>query len=97
MQDYSAAFYNSKAWKDCRDSYRKRAGGLCERCKAKGIIKAGEVVHHKQHINPVNIQDPTITLSFDNLELLCRDCHAEAHKRVQRRYKADKYGRITAT
>ena len=97
MKEYASKFYSSIAWKACRDSYKKKAGGLCERCKAKGIVKPGEVVHHKQHITPANINDDSITLSFDNLQLLCRDCHAEVHKRQgARRYYVDKHGRIIA-
>lgn len=96
-QQYAEWFYNSAAWKHCRESYKKSVGGLCERCKAKGIIKPGAIVHHKKYINQYNIMDPSVALSFDNLELLCRDCHAEVHKRQgARRYYVDKRGRIIA-
>lgn len=46
----------------------------------KGIYKPGEIVHHIIELDPVNIENPEIALSFDNLVLLCRDCHAEEHK-----------------
>jgi len=36
-------------------------------------------VHHLIELDPVNINNPEIALSFDNLELLCRECHAEVH------------------
>lgn len=94
MKDYAESFYKSKAWMKCRDSYIKHAGGLCEKCKAKGLIVPGVIVHHKCHINPNNIHDPNITLNFDNLELLCRQCHGEEHKRLQRRYKVDAHGHV---
>ena len=96
MKDFAETFYNSKAWKDCRASYKKYVGGLCERCKAKGIIKAGEIVHHKTHLTPNNITDPQTTMGFENLELLCRDCHADEHRRLQKRFKVDEWGRIKA-
>lgn len=64
MKEYAQKFYSSTAWKACRDSYKKKAGGLCERCKAKGIVKPGEVVHHKQHITPANI--PFLRYEFSN-------------------------------
>ena len=38
-----------------------------------------EIVHHKEHLTPENINTPEIALGEDNLELLCRDCHALAH------------------
>lgn len=94
MKEYAIAFYSSKAWKDTRDAYRRYRGGLCEPCLAKGLYNAGEIVHHKTHITPDNINDPSITLSFDNLQLVCRDCHAKIHDRRQRRYKFDDLGRV---
>lgn len=39
----------------------------------------GEIVHHKNYINISNIYEPSITMSFDNLELLCLDCHNKEH------------------
>jgi hypothetical protein len=47
----------------------------CERCGA-----AANVVHHKIYITPLNINDPDITLNFDNLEALCHNCHNKEHK-----------------
>ena len=94
MQEYAKAFYSSKAWKDTRDAYRRYRGGLCEPCLAKGLYTAGEIVHHKTPITPDNINDPAITLSFDNLLLVCRDCHAAIHDRRKRRYKLDELGRV---
>ena len=96
MKDFAETFYNSKAWKDCRQAYRKAKGGLCERCLAAGIVEAGVIVHHKIELTPANIDRPEITLNFDNLQLLCRACHAEAHGARQRRYKIDTDGRVSA-
>lgn len=90
------AFYKTQAWRDCRDSYAKSVGGLCERCLSKGIIRAGVIVHHKVHLNSANLHDPAVSLNWDNLELLCRDCHAEMHKTAQRRYRVDANGNVTA-
>ncbi|MEO2848988.1 HNH endonuclease, partial [Lacticaseibacillus paracasei] len=36
-------------------------------------------VHHKHYITADNINDPSITLNWDNLEYLCFDCHQEEH------------------
>lgn len=96
MKEFAEAFYKSAAWKACRAAYLKSRGGLCERCLARGIYKAGVIVHHKIHLTPETIQDPDVALSFDNLELLCRDCHAEAHEARRRRFKVDDWGRVQA-
>lgn len=39
----------------------------------------GYIVHHKSYIDTSNIWDTDITLNFDNLELLCIDCHNKEH------------------
>ena len=81
-REFSRKFYNSKTWKQCRDAYKISVGGLCERCYNRGDYVLGDEVHHKIHLNPSNINDPNITLSWDNLELLCQSCHQSHHHRM---------------
>lgn len=95
MKDFAKAFYTGSAWEYCRESYKKQAGGLCEVCRAKGLIVPGEIVHHVIHITPKNINDPNVTMNPENLQLVCRECHAEIHKR-KKRYKVDEMGRVYA-
>ena len=87
-------FYWSRQWKECRTEYKKKVGGLCERCLAKGRIEAGCIVHHKQYVDVSNIQDPSVTLNFDNLELLCQNCHNLEHSARKRRYLVMPDGKI---
>ena len=47
---------------------------ICERCGAPAVI-----CHHKKWLNDVNVNDPEIALSFDNLEALCKECHNAEH------------------
>ena len=96
MQDYAKAFYKSAAWKQTRAAYWKSVGGLCERCRAKGLIVPGEIIHHKTYISPENISDPSITLDWHNLECVCRNCHAEEHTGVVKRFVIDELGRVSA-
>lgn len=95
MKEYAEKFYSSKAWQHTRQAYKKSVGGLCEVCFEKGIYKAGHIVHHKVHITPDNINDPFITLNWDNLQLVCRECHEAIHTRKKKRYKIDELGRVT--
>lgn len=74
MRDFAKAFYLSKEWRRARAYVFNRDAGLCVRCGA-----LGEIVHHKEHLTPQNISNPEIALGEDNLELLCRNCHALAH------------------
>ena len=75
MREFARKFYLSKAWRDTREYIYKRDMSLCVRCG-----KPGEIVHHKEYLTPKNIDNPSITLSEDNLELLCRECHAIEHE-----------------
>jgi 5-methylcytosine-specific restriction protein A len=73
-REFSKKFYNSKQWIKCREAYKQSKHGICERCDM-----PGEEVHHKIWLTPENINDPYITLSWDNLELLCMSCHSKEH------------------
>ena len=96
MKDYARKFYKSQQWKYIRQLALDRSHGLCERCLRKGIIQPGEAVHHKVYITAENINDRSVTLNLDNLEVLCRKCHAEEHADglADDRYVLDEFGRV---
>jgi 5-methylcytosine-specific restriction endonuclease McrA len=89
---FAHEFYKSWAWIKCARGYKADRGGLCERCLSKGLIVPGAEVHHKIRLTPDNIDDPAIALNWDNLELLCKQCHLEEHQ--QKRWRADETGHI---
>ena len=93
MKPFAKEFYSSLAWKNCRAAYVSAKRGLCERCLEKGVYNAGVIVHHKVHLTPQTITDPNVTLNWDNLQLLCRDCHAAVHGR-EKRYRFDECGHV---
>lgn len=95
-KEFAKAFYSSKRWQQCRNEYAKQARHLCERCLLRGVIKPGEIVHHKIELTPDNINNPDIALSFDNLELVCRECHAELHdeRNKHKRYVIGQNGEV---
>ena len=76
-KEFAEKFYNSKAWKKCRAGYiaerRMVDGGLCEECKE----QLGYIVHHKITLTASNINDPDISLNFNNLKYDCKRCHDE--------------------
>ena len=78
-KEFSKKFYNSKAWLDCREGYIKSVHGLCNRCLKQGNIVNGYIVHHKILLTPSNIDNPDITLNWNELEYLCIDCHNKEH------------------
>ena len=86
-------FYGCILWKELRDSVMVERHGLCEECLKNGIITAATVVHHRVHVGPENINDPSITLNPDNLVCLCDRHHKLAHSR-ERRYYIKKDGEV---
>ena len=87
-RDFAVAFYHSPAWLHNRKAYMEMVvdtpfglvpPGMCERCFERGELVPAKVVHHKVHLTPENIDDPHVTLAYDNMQRLCQDCHAEVH------------------
>lgn len=74
MKDYARSFYKGKQWQKVSRLYMESRNYVCERCGGVGVI-----CHHRKYISPRNIGDPSITLSFDNLECLCQECHNREH------------------
>ena len=88
---FADPFYSSRVWERCRKGYAKKVV-WCERCAKRGLTVPGVEVHHKIRLTPENIHDPSITLNWENLELLCEACHREEHAR--RRWRADESGHV---
>ena len=94
-------FYTSRAWRKCRADFVKSKGRMCEECWANGIIETGSKdrpleVHHKIALTDQNINNPAITFGWDNLQLLCKDCHDKKKDRAQRarRWTVEPDGRV---
>lgn len=64
-----ASYLSSDHWRDTREQAIERAGGECERC---GTSDPPLHVHHLTYERLGREQD-------DDLEVLCRSCHAEEH------------------
>ena len=93
---FAEKFYKSSKWRECRNGYAAMRGHLCEQCLRRNVLSYGEIVHHKIELTPENIDDPSITLNYRNLELLCRQCHAERHdkRKKHRRYRFGPDGEV---
>ena len=89
--EFAKDFYASTEWKKCREAYNKKQAYICEIC---GDIATE--VHHIKHLTPDNINNPEVTLNFNNLMCLCHKCHVEEHKASHRnrRYYIDKDGKV---
>ena len=62
-KDYARAFYDSPAWRRTREAYLQSKHYICEDCGG-----AASVVHHITYIKPWNVNNPEITLNWDNLK-----------------------------
>ena len=89
-REYAKGFYASEAWHKCRLGYishrRSVDGGLCEECKE----ALGFIVHHRTKITARNVNDPRITLSWNNLEYVCKACHDRIHDYCDRSDKPER-------
>jgi 5-methylcytosine-specific restriction endonuclease McrA len=82
-------FYKSPAWLAARELKIMSVNGLCERCRQVGIE-----VHHKERLSVDNVNDSSISLNQDNLELLCRECHNKEHMRFSKKTVFDADGNL---
>lgn len=94
MRSIDNAFYHSTAWKKTRAEFVKSRKGLCEDCLQRGLYTPGRVVHHVVPLTEENVTDPNVTLSWNNLRLLCQDCHAAVHKSHGKRISFDQDGNV---
>lgn len=63
-------FYNSKQWRRVGKYVIKLKKGICEECG-----RRGNEVHHIIPLTNQNVDNPKISLSVENLQLLCTSCH----------------------
>lgn len=82
-------FYHSKAWKDTSEAYMSSKYYICERCD-----NSATICHHKEYITINNVDNPDITLNWDNLEALCIKCHNKEHFKKDDEYYFDDEGNI---
>ena len=73
------AFYHSKAWRDLSYLLRLKSG-KCQRCGRIADMKQLHA-HHKVLLTPSNVNDVSISLNPDKIEILCNSCHDEEHNR----------------
>lgn len=69
------AFYNSKAWRRCRELVLKRDHYLCQECLKEQRLTPANIVHHIVHYR----DDPSKGLDMDNLITVCPECHNKLH------------------
>lgn len=97
MKTYKSTydFYRGEDWRECKAQVlqaRLKADGsiICEHC-GKPIVKgfnpsannnAGAIVfHHKIYLNNFNVNDASISINPDNIQIVHWSCHNDIHQR----------------
>lgn len=74
-KEFAKAFYKTKAWRKCRAGYIAERmlvdGGTCEVCHE----NPGYILHHKILLTQDNIDNPNVSLNWNNLKWECKNCH----------------------
>lgn len=73
--------YNTRKWKDTRESILRRDDFMCQLCKRKGVSEDATQVHH---INLLNLR-PDLSYDERNLISLCDKCHGGLHDHLRDR------------
>ena len=75
-----AWIYQSKRWRALRAKLFNERGAQCESCGSIGELQ----IHHR-----VPVSQGGDIWNEDNLILLCRSCHLEAHREIEKRKMPD--------
>lgn len=79
----SKQFYNSTKWKNVRDRRKRDKNNLCEFCLENKKLNVANVC---DHIVPIKI-DWSKRLDYDNLQMLCHECHNKKTREDELRYE----------
>jgi predicted kinase len=74
-------FYTSSQWRKFRKYIIDKNGGICNRCATIFTDTSKLEVHHISYLREEDYKNPTKTLSEDNVEVVCHQCHNEEHGR----------------
>ena len=79
-QEFSKNIYNSKRWRKNAKAFAESKHWICEQCgRSIGGSSGRYIVHHREHLTQSNVTDDYIVYGWDNLQLLCLDCHNSVH------------------
>lgn len=77
-------FYCKKAWRNLSYSLKVARGGKCCRCGFIAVTKddwSKLIGHHTVELTESNVDDSTISLNPELIEIICLDCHNKEHRR----------------
>src|SRR5690625_2397069 len=93
MKRLGDPIYNTQKWRRLRKTYYDSQYGICEHCQ-----EPGKIVDHIEPITEQNKDDPDITFGWDNLQLLCLECHNtktfKKHSPIRDDVSFDQFGNL---
>lgn len=89
-------FYKSKQWEVFRRiviSERVDCTGatICESCGKEIVNRNDLILHHKIELTDCNVNDTSISLNPENIEIICMKCHNKEHNRFNGWKREDKH------
>lgn len=84
MVDKQHEFYCSKPWRELSYKIKVDRGGECERCGWQAVSNddwSGLIGHHKIELTDDNVDDASVSLNPNNVEIICLRCHNSEHRR----------------
>lgn len=80
------SFYKTPEWEKLRAQLMMERTGddgllICERCGRPILKRYDCIAHHREELTEENVNDFTISLNPDNIELIHFKCHNKLHKR----------------
>lgn len=81
MVDKVKNFYNSKPWKDLSYMLKVKSNFRCCRC-GKIVRDAKQLIgHHTAELTEDNVDNASVSLNPQLIEIICLDCHNKEHRR----------------
>jgi hypothetical protein len=85
--DKVQAFYHTKPWMELAYYLKVQSGGRCNRCGRIVTDWSLLIGHHTVELTEDNVDDASISLNPDLIEIVCQRCHNRQHRRDWNRPK----------
>lgn len=83
-KEKNKGFYWSEEWRNLRYMALQKYGNRCMACGA----DAKQSILHVDHIKPIS-KYPELKLSFENLQILCKECNLGKSNKDQTDWRGD--------
>lgn len=74
-------FYCSIPWRSLSFKLKIERGGKCNRCGRIFDDMKYLIGHHTIELTEANVNDPSVALNEELIEIICHDCHNKEHRR----------------